>query len=154
MSPHRTPTRSIRYGLRASVQRRRPFALPSFRQRGHRVKMFNAPETMELAIMKASHDKRQMGASTGVCNWAGKPTIAVATNFVGSIKRNPFRRFTLAEEFTSTHDSTAGLVPFYRPDKTAGRIASRRRAETTQDSDFNYNYDVTCDDQRFLVVAK
>jgi hypothetical protein len=48
------------------------------------VKIFNAPEIIKLAIMKASPDKRKMGASAGVCGVAGQFDLATAQKAIAS----------------------------------------------------------------------
>jgi len=42
------------------------------------VKIFETPETLELAMMDGLHEEQQLGRSSGICNWHRKSTVATA----------------------------------------------------------------------------
>src|SRR5712692_5534575 len=47
------------------------------------VKIFEAPAPVGPAMMDSLHEGQQVGAAAGICNWAGKPTIAAAERVPG-----------------------------------------------------------------------
>jgi len=46
------------------------------------VKIFKAPETVELAMIEDSHEGQQVGSAAGVCNRSVKPQLLLQNEYL------------------------------------------------------------------------